>query len=163
MLSVPLYRGWKFVKCQIEWSKKKKTKCILLFYFSRVHRGCHLILKCFEYIKNEMVWILLLVHITLHGMIGGLLKHFPKAVCGIIFFICKSILNVKKESCFLSQSQSICHIYAHHKYKSNFKLREQDFFFLFSSVGCLFLSLALIRKCSQHGIVITRSHSVQYS
>lgn len=65
-----------------------------------------------------MVWILLLVHITLHGMIGGLLKHFPKAVCGIIFFICKNILNVKKESCFLSLSQSICHIHAHHKHKS---------------------------------------------
>lgn len=32
------------------------------------------------YEKHEMVWILLLVHITLHGMIGGLLKHFPKAV-----------------------------------------------------------------------------------
>lgn len=36
-----------------------------------------------------MVWILLLVHITLHGMIGGLLTHFRKAVCGIMFFICK--------------------------------------------------------------------------
>jgi len=28
--------------------------------------------------------------ITLHGMIGGLLKHFSlKAFCGIIFTICK--------------------------------------------------------------------------
>lgn len=27
-----------------------------------------------------MVWILLRVHITLHGMIGGLLQHFLQAV-----------------------------------------------------------------------------------
>lgn len=43
-----------------------------------------------------MVCILLLVHNNLHGMIGGSLKHFPKAVCRIIFSICTNILNVKK-------------------------------------------------------------------
>lgn len=73
-----------------------------------------------------MVWILLLVHITLHGMIGGLLKHFPKAVCGMIFSICKNIFECqKKASCFffvclfvlLYPSQ--CHIHAHHEHKSN--------------------------------------------
>lgn len=121
-----------------------------------------------------MVWILLLVHITLHGMIGGLLKHFPKAVCGIIF-ICKekkqqqkkphTLLNVKKRKLFfiavsmhLSQSRTP-------RAQVQFKLREGDVFFLFFSYSfclfvwsrdgrarCLFLSLALIRKCSQHGI-----------
>lgn len=78
-----------------------------------------------------MVWILLLVHITLHGMIGGLLKHFPKAVCGIIFFICKNIFECqKKKSCFffisvsmhLSQSRTP-------RPQVQFQLREQDFFF----------------------------------
>lgn len=46
-----------------------------------------------------MMWILLRVHITLHGMIGGLLKHFPKAVCGIIF-ICKNISECQKRKLF---------------------------------------------------------------
>lgn len=46
-----------------------------------------------------MVWILLLVHITLHGMIGGLLKHFPKAVCGIIS-ICKNVSECQKKMLF---------------------------------------------------------------
>lgn len=62
-----------------------------------------------------MVWILLLVHITLHGMIGGLLKHFPKAVCGIIF-VCikkKTLLNVKRGCCFfyrrLNASVTVTH------------------------------------------------------
>lgn len=131
-----------------------------------------------------MVWILLLVHITLHGMIGGLLKHFPKAVCGIIFFICgkknkKTLLNVtkKKEAvffccCFFFISVSI------HPSQSRtpraqvqFKLRERDFFFSVvsllllcdGSAGCLFLSLALIRKYSQHGIVISHGHSSKHS
>lgn len=31
------------------------------------------------------LWIFLLVHITLHGMIGGLLKHVPEAICRITF------------------------------------------------------------------------------
>lgn len=75
-----------------------------------------------------MVWILLLVHITLHGMIGGLLKHFPKAVCGIIF-ICKNIFECQKRKLFfLSPSQCICHSHAHHEHKVQFKLRERDFF-----------------------------------
>lgn len=70
-----------------------------------------------------MVWILLLVHITLHGMIGGLLKHFPKAVCGIIFFICKNTSECQKRTLcfffFLSQSQRICHRRARHEHKPN--------------------------------------------
>lgn len=163
MLSVPLYRGWKFVKCQIERFKKK---CILLFYFSRVHWGCHLLLKCFIWIykkKNEMMWILLLVHITLHGMIGGLLKHFPKAVCGMIFSICKNIFECqKKQAVFLSPSQ--CHIYAHHEHKSNLSWESGRFlFFCFlscdGSAGFVSLSFALIRKCSQREIAISCGHS----
>ncbi len=59
-----------------------------------------------------MVWILLLVHITLHGMIGGLLKHFPKAVCGIIF-ICKNIFECQKRKLFfylrLNASVTVTH------------------------------------------------------
>lgn len=39
--------------------------------------------------KNEMVWILLLVHITLHGMIGGLSKRFPNAVAEYSFHLFK--------------------------------------------------------------------------
>lgn len=71
-----------------------------------------------------MVWILLLVHITLHGMIGGLLKHFPKAVCGIIFFICKTTFECQKKDAvflvfFLSPSQCICHRRARREHKSN--------------------------------------------
>lgn len=78
-----------------------------------------------------MVWILLLVHITLHGMIGGLLKHFPKAVCGIIFFICKSILNVKKESCFFYLSLKASVTFTHTTSTSPILSWESRIFFLF--------------------------------
>lgn len=37
----------------------------------------YLNLRMGEKIKKKKMWILLLVHITLHGMIGGLLKHSP--------------------------------------------------------------------------------------
>ena len=154
-------------------TKTKKKTCILLFCFSRVHWGRHLILKMF-YLKsvkwndttkqtnkqtkkkrNEVVWVLLLVHITLHGMIGGLLKHFPKAVCGIIFFIClkkkkkkKTLLNVKKKKeeavffflfFFPSPSRCICHSHTHthtHSHthttstKSNLSWESGTFFFI---------------------------------
>lgn len=44
-----------------------------------------------------------------------------------------------------------------------FELREQDFFGFFpscdGSAGCLFLSLALIRKCSQHGVAFLNSRA----
>lgn len=94
-------RGWTFVKCQMS-DGEKETNCIILFCFSRVHQGCHLTLKCFEYVKKEkeMVWILLLVHITLHGMIGGLSKHVPKAVCRIVIFICKNISECQRRKLF---------------------------------------------------------------
>lgn len=107
-----------------------------------------------------MVWILLLVHITLHGMIGGLLKHFPKAVCGIIFFICKNIFECqKKKSCFffylrLNASVTVTHTTT----TSPISVERAGFFFLScdASAGFLFLSLALIRKFSQHGITISQ-------
>lgn len=77
-----------------------------------------------------MVWILLLVHITLHGMIGGLLTHFRKAVCGIMFFICKNVFECQKRKLFffLSLSQCIFHSHADHEHNVQFKLRERDFF-----------------------------------
>lgn len=76
-----------------------------------------------------MMWILLRVHITLHGMIGGLLKHFPKAVCGIIF-ICKNISECQKRKLFFIS------VSMHPSYsctpRVQFKLRERDIFlFLF--------------------------------
>lgn len=66
-----------------------------------------------------MMWILLLVHITLHGMIGGLLKHFPKAVCRknsfffclIIFGYFRANMNVKIRRLFIANHHlSICQI-----------------------------------------------------
>lgn len=70
-----------------------------------------------------MVWILLLVHITLHGMIGGLLKHFPKAVCGIISIRKKNIFECqKKGSCFFFLHYffiSVSMHLSHHEHKSN--------------------------------------------
>lgn len=74
------------------------------------------------YEKHEMVWILLLVHITLHGMIGGLLKHFPKAVWGnYLFFIYKNSFECQKESCFLSLSRCIRHQNTHHERSFNLR------------------------------------------
>lgn len=122
-----------------------------------------------------MVWILLLVHITLHGMIGGLLKHFPKAVCGIIF-ICKNTFECQKKRmlffclfvfclCFffclfiavsvhLSQSRT-------HRAQVQFKSRGRDIFWRVTArrAAC-FLSLALIRKCCQHGLAFPHSRKV---
>lgn len=76
-----------------------------------------------------MMWILLRVHITLHGMIGGLLKHFPKAVCRIIF-ICKNISECQKRKLFfISVSMHLSYSCTP---RVQFKLRERDVFsFLF--------------------------------
>lgn len=75
------------------------------------------------------MWILLRVHITLHGMIGGLLKHFPKAVCGIIF-ICKNISECQKRKLFfISVSMHLSYSCTP---RVQFKLRERDIFSFFS-------------------------------
>ena len=114
---MPLYRGWKFVKCQIEGfenkNKKKDVYITILLFTGTLRSSLNTKNVLFEKCKmkrhnktnkqtkkkkrNEVVWVLLLVHITLHGMIGGLLKHFPKAVCGIIFFICLKKKKKKKK------------------------------------------------------------------
>lgn len=130
----------------------KKT-CILLFYFSRVHWGCHLILKCFIWIyMKKLVWILLLVHITLHGMIGGLLKHFPKAVWGIIFFIYKTVLNVKQFSISVSMHPSPQHS---PQARVWFELREREVFVVVWRLG----GRSLFFVSNQNGIVMLQGHS----
>ena len=109
---MPLYRGWKFVKCQIERFKKKKKKVYItiLLFTGTLRLSLNTKMFYLNIFKKEMVWILLLVHITLHGMIGGLLKHFPKAVCGIIS-ICKNVSDCqkKKAAClfYLSLNASV--------------------------------------------------------
>lgn len=64
---------------------------------------------------------------------------------------------------FLSPSQCICHSHAHHEHKSNLSWESGIFLCFFSScdgsAGCLFLSLALIRKCSQHGVAFLNSRA----
>lgn len=75
-----------------------------------------------------MMWILLRVHITLHGMIGGLLKHFPKAVCRIIF-ICKNISECQKRKLFFISVSM--HLSCSCTTRVQFKLRERDIFFVF--------------------------------
>lgn len=93
-----------------------------------------------------MVCILLLVHNNLHGMIGGSLKHFPKAVCRIIFSICTNILNVKKCEklfCFFNLRPNASVKFTHTMSTSPiFVVRAGAFIFLVSA-GFMFLFLAL--------------------
>lgn len=76
-----------------------------------------------------MVWILLLVHITLHGMIGGLLKHVPKAVCRIVIFICENTSECGRRKLFsfyLRLNVSLVTIAP--RAQAQFELREEVFF-----------------------------------
>lgn len=95
-----------------------------------------------------MVWILLLVHNNLHGMIGGSLKHFPKAVCRIIFSICTNILNVKKCEklfCFFNLRPNASVKCTHTTSTSPIYVERAGAFFSFGlvSAGFMFLFLAL--------------------
>lgn len=153
----------------VKWSdfKEKKTKCILLFCFSRVHQGCHLILKCFEYIKkiNWCGFYSLFILLCMAWSVACW-NTFPRLFAEIIFFICKNISECQKRKLgfFIIIIISVStHLSCTPQVQ--FKLRERDFLRHFwpflscdGSAGGLLLSFALIPKRSRHGIVISQSH-----
>lgn len=139
------------VKCQ-NWAVKKKKTCILLFYFSRVHWGRHLILKCFIWIykKNGVDFTSCsyysawhdrwLVETLSQGCLRNNLLHLWKKKKKNTFECHK-----KKGSCFflllfffLSPSQFIRHSHAHQEHKSNLSWESGIFFFqLFRCCCCV--------------------------